>query len=384
MRIGIDATWAGVRGSGTGSYTRGLVEALIRHEAHEFVLYFRPGDERVNPLWPGNLSAKDRQPANHYQANVKLQIVAGWKQPGRTLFSLAAAAIRDRIDVFHSPGYFLPLWKGPKVATFHDANMFLQHDMWWRPGMRLSWLSLCSQTVLASRLARSIATDSNWSRAAIIHTLHVPERKVSVLYPGVEDRFFDSTSRERVDEVKAKYGLDEYVLVLGVLSPQKNLEGALQAYARVQTRGVQLAIAGRDDGPYFDEAIVPLASRLGIAAGVRKLGIVSSEDLPALYAGARVLLYPSFAEGFGLPPLEAMATGTPVVASAAASLPEVLGDAACLVDPRSPDSIAAALDQVLTDPALRARMVQRGRRRAAGYRWDTCANLALDLYAAVA
>jgi glycosyltransferase involved in cell wall biosynthesis len=366
MRIGIDATWAGTIGTGTGSYTTGLVDALVRQPGHEYVLYFRRGDEGTNPLY--RLS----------DAHVERRIVDGRGQVGRSLVNLGRSAGRDRLDLFHSPGYFLPLWLGPKVVTIHDVNMFLQWDKWWRPGMRLSWLALCAQTGLSSRLARRIVTDSQYSAGQIERVLRVSRRRVQVLYPGIDERYFSATPQPEVQE---RFGLSEYLLSVGVLSPQKNLEGIIRAFANLDRPGLTLAIVGREDGPYYDEVIEPLVHGLALSNRVKRLGVISFDDLAALYAGAQAFIYPSFAEGFGLPPLEAMASGTPVVASRATSLPEVLGDAAMLVNPHSLDDVTTAIERVCTDVVLRCSLVERGRRRAAEFRWDLAAREALKIYA---
>jgi glycosyltransferase involved in cell wall biosynthesis len=366
MRIGIDATWAGVVGTGTGSYAAGLVDALVRQPGHQYVLYFRSGDARGNPLHGLSNSAVDQR------------IVDGQGQTERSLIGLARAARRDKLDVFHSPGYFLPLWRGPKVVTFHDMNMFLQWDKWWRPSMRVSWLSLCAQTALSSRLASCIIADSHYSADEIERVLRVSRRRIRVMYPGIHERYFSATAEPAVKE---RYGLSEYLLSVGVLSPQKNLDGLVRAFSHLDQPALTLAIVGREDGPYYDEVIDPLVRGLGLSHRVKRLGVVPLSDLAALYVGARAMVYPSFAEGFGLPPLEAMACGTPVVASSTTSLPEVLGDAAVLVDPQVSNDVTAAIENVCTDQALRRSLVERGRRRAEEFHWDRTAQQALKIYA---
>jgi glycosyltransferase involved in cell wall biosynthesis len=310
--------------------------------------------------------------------------VDGNGQIGRTLLSLSRAAARDRLNVFHSPGYFLPLWPGPKVVTFHDVNMFLQWDKWWRTGKRLSWLSLCGQTLLASRLARKVLAVSETAAGQIRRLLRLPACRVLTLYQGIDDRFFQPADLAEAARLREAHGLHKYLLFVGVLAPQKNLEGLIQACAALDQPELELAIVGREYGPYFREVVRPLISRLGMEHRVAMLGTVPSEALPGLYAGAKALIYPSFAEGFGLPPLEAMACGTPVVASDRPSLPEVLGDAALLVDPSEPFAIAEGIERILTDPALADELRRRGRERAGRFRWSTAAARALEIYASVA
>jgi glycosyltransferase involved in cell wall biosynthesis len=301
-------------------------------------------------------------------------------QPGRSLLALAAAASRDRLDLFFSPGYFLPLWPGRKVVTFHDANMIQQADKWWRPGMKLTWLSLVTQSLLSAKLAQTIVADSFAAATSISSAFRLPANKIHVVYPGVDDRFFRAPDRRhstQVEGVRARY-----ILSVGVLSPQKNLEGIIRAFAALPQSDLELRIVGRDDGPYFDATLAPLLRRLGVERRVRKLGVVPPDQLAALYTGAEALVYPSFAEGFGLPPLEAMACGTPVVASNLSSLPEVLGDAALLVDPHDIGQVADATARILADSELRRTLIARGRRRAQRYRWAETARHMLAIFEA--
>ncbi|GAC1634940.1 MAG: hypothetical protein NVS4B2_22060 [Chloroflexota bacterium] len=371
MRIGIDAAWASAAGTGTASYTEGLVRALARHNEHELVLYFRPGDQQANPLY--DLDAP----------NVDRRVVGGRGQAGRTLVTLSRVASRDRLDIFHSPGFFLPPCRVTRVVTFHDVNMFLQWDKWWRPGMRLGWLSLAAQTLASSRWASRIFADSGHAATSVRRVLHLDHHRVDVLYPGVDDRYFNDDSA-RSENRPHEYDLSRYLLYVGVLSPQKNLEGIVRAFAQLDRPDLTLAIAGRVDGPYFQQHVRPLIIALGVAARVSVLGVVPPVYMRSLYAGASAFLFPSFGEGFGLGPLEAMASGTPVVASNTSSLPEVLGDAALLVDPADVGAIAAATDRLLRDPDLRDTLVSRGCDRARSYRWSVTAARALELYASVA
>jgi glycosyltransferase involved in cell wall biosynthesis len=372
VRVGIDATWARGPGSGTASYTRGLVQALSSHEEHTFMLYFRPGDETQNPLF------QLRGP------NIGRSVIDGWGQPGRTLVSLTRACSRDHLDLFHSPGYFLPLWSGPKVVTLHDMNMFLQWKKWWAAHRRRSWLSLCVQTPVASRLARRIVTVSETAAGDIERVLRVASDRISVIYQGIDDRFFEPARPELAIQLREQYDLGDYLLYVGALAPLKNLEGIVQAFALARRPGLKLALGGPRFGTHFDQVVVPLIRQLGIEHEVKVLGLVPDDAMPALYAGARAFIYPSFAEGFGLPPIEAMACGTPVIASNRPSFPEVLGDAAILVDPVDIDGLAGAIQLLSTDDAIRQTLVARGRLRASRFHWNVTAAHMLDLYARVA
>src|SRR5579859_3700697 len=358
-----------MQGTGTATYTRGLIEALCDATKHELFLYFRPGDEGKNPLTHiGN-------------SNVLHRYVDGRGQAGRNLISLARAAKRDRLDVFHAPGYFLPLWRGPKVVTFHDVNMFLERDKWWRPGMRVGWLSLCAQTILSSRLADRVLADSHHAAGAISHVLRVSPSRISVVYPGVDKRFFAS---DAVGQPHKQNELGRFILSVGVLSPQKNLEGTLRAFAMLSDSELKLVLVGREDGTYFRQILQPLMRSLGIEKRVHAVGLVSDETLAELYAHAIALVYPSFAEGFGLPPLEAMASGLPVVAANRSSLPEILDGAAILVDPFSAEEIADAIARLCTDPELHKLYVALGRAQASKFGWRETASRAIEVYESVA
>jgi len=358
VRIGIDATWAARAGTGTSTYTIGLVEALVRQFSHDYVLYFQSGDQRTNPLY------EMRHQVNEYR------VTPAMPQLARNIPGLSVTAARDKLDVFHSPTYFLPLWSGRKVATFHDANMFSEWRTWWRKGMKLSWLSLALQSLLSSRTAGIVMTDSYASKDALSRIMRVPDNKLAVAYPGVPDFFFALPTVQELEAAQKLVESANFLLYVGVLSPQKNIEGIVRAFALGRRGDQTLVLVGREDGAYYREVIVPLCRNLGVMAYVRVTGLVSNVVLRALYHQAQVFVFPSFAEGFGLPPLEAMACGTPVVAAPRSSLPEVLGSAAMYADPNDSESIAGTVSSVLNDEALRRTLVLRGTERARSYTWS--------------
>lgn len=358
MRIGIDATWAARAGTGTSTYTIGLVEALVRQFPEDYILYFQRGDQRINPLY----EIRDRV--------AEYRVTPAMPQLVRNIPGLTVAAARDKLDIFHSPTYFLPLWSGRKVATFHDANMFCEWRTWWRKGMKLSWLSLTLQSLLSSRTAGTIITDSYTSRDAVSRIMRLPTEKLVVAYPGVPDLFFAEPTVQELNAAQKLVESANFLLYVGVLSPQKNIEGIVRAFSLGRQGDQKLVLVGREDGAYYQETIVPLCRNLGVKAHVRVTGLVSNVVLRALYHQARAFVFPSFAEGFGLPPLEAMACGTPVVSASRTSLPEVLGSAAMYADPNDPESIAGAISSILNDEALRGVLVRRGTERARTYTWS--------------
>jgi glycosyltransferase involved in cell wall biosynthesis len=284
---------------------------------------------------------------------------------------------RDRAAVFFSPlpeGTSAP--PCPQVVTVHDLIPLRVPGA----GPRLARY----YRHLLPRVLRASAAVVCVSRTTADHVREaygldgVP---VHVVHQGVRAGVFRPRDPARAAETARGLGLGlgEYVLVLGESRAYKNLGGVLRAFARVREAGLTLAVAGRvgDDAPR-------LAASLGIAPRVRFLGGVDDETLADLYAAARAFVFPSFHEGFGIPPLEAMACGCPVVASRAASIPEVCGDGALYVDPADGEEIADALARVATDDTLRGEMRGRGLARAAGFSYDAAADAVAAVLAGVA
>jgi len=232
--------------------------------------------------------------------------------------------------------------------------------------------------ILARRLDGFIAISEN-TRIDAVRLLGLRPERICVIYPGVAEGFFCVTP-ETAAEVRRRYGLARsYVLFVGVIEPRKNLDVLLDAYGGLPAsvrEEFQLVIAG-----LLGWARASTFERLrGPPCGVRYLGYVPETDLPGLTAGAALFAYPSLYEGFGLPVAQAMAAGVPVITSNVSSLPEIAGDAALLVDPRSAAEVRAALARALQSPELRARLGDNGRRRAQHYRWELCAARSLEFF----
>lgn len=362
MKIGLDASWAGVAGTGTARYTRHLIQALLQaFPAERYVLYFGPGDQERNPLWP-------------LSAAFERQIVAGRGQLGRTLWSLSRAIHHDNLDVFHSPGYFLPWWGGPSVVTFHDANAVLQWQQRMHPRRAGGTISLAAQSFLSARRATAIIADSHAAANDIRRVFRIPAPRLHVIYPGVHLPPAGSTTA----------GHGRYLLYVGELTEHKNVHLLPEVLRLLACPDLRLLVAGRDAGGYVDRMVRPAMERAGVGRQVHLLSVVLDDQLAALYAGAAAFVFPSLGEGFGLPPLEAMLAGIPVVATEAGSLPEVLSEAALLVPPGSAPALANALRRVLTDTSLASDLAARGQEQAARYSWERAAHQTMDLYRAVA
>ncbi|HQU46938.1 MAG TPA: glycosyltransferase family 1 protein [Pirellulales bacterium] len=283
-------------------------------------------------------------------------------------------------NVFHEPNFVSPQSALPLVTTVHDMS-YLRYPQF-LPRDRLAWLRRkMGQTLSRSR---AILADSHFTRQELLELCPaVDPQRVIVTQLGVDFDYFNSPLHgERVADVRHRLQLPrQFVLYLGTLEPRKNLQGLIRAYgllpAEVQ-QAYPLVLAGMPgwNQAYFRRELAELRHR-GV---LHEVGYVAQDDVPALMRAASVFCFPSFYEGFGLPPLEAAACGTPVVASRAASLPEVLGEAAVYVDPHSPDDIRAALERVLESESVQRQLRQAGPARAALFRWDDCARRTVQAY----
>jgi glycosyltransferase involved in cell wall biosynthesis len=278
-------------------------------------------------------------------------------------------------DLLHAPAFGGPLLSSvPHVDTVHDLS-FLRYPQFFRSHKRfyLRWLTRWS-----CRRAAAVIAVSAFTAQEVVDLLDVPKTRVHVIHHGVEPRFCP-LPEEAVAAFRAQHNLPErYILYLGTLEPRKNLVTLLQAYAGLHKTDTHLVLAGGQGWLY--EEIFAEVERLGLEKRVHFPGYLPDDTLPLWYNAADVFAYVSWYEGFGLPILEAMACGTPVVASDTTSLPEVAGDAALLVPPDDVDAVREGLKQSLADRALHARLKQAGQRRAARFRWQTTAHHTTKLY----
>jgi glycosyltransferase involved in cell wall biosynthesis len=373
MRIGLDASLAGEPG-GTGRYTRLLVRHLVGLDPEgEYRLYFRAQDEGVNPL--RSLGGP----------RVRPQVVDGPHPLWRVHVGLARALRRDRVDVYHALAFFVPwFWRGPTVVTVHDIHPVLLRRHWWVRGSRRAYLVMRVHIPLALRRARVVLTHSAYVRDTIRARYGLPAERIVVTPPGADPFFLEAPAPHDLAVADARFGREPFFLSVGVLAPQKNPAGLVRAFARLGRRGERpaprLVLAGRSVGGYAERHLVPLIAALGLTDRVALPGYVDDTLLRALYHRATALVMPSFGEGFGLPVLEAMASGTPVIAATGSSLPEVGGDAAVYVDPAEPAAIAEAMDTLLHDAARRDELRARGRARARTFTWERPVRRVLECY----
>jgi glycosyltransferase involved in cell wall biosynthesis len=313
-------------------------------------------------------------------AGVVTAMLGGPPAPWWDQVTLPAALRRDRIDVFLSPYYKRPLAAPcPVVVTIHDL-FFIGY-----PGRRrpLYDAAMTRLARLYARGAAAIVADSEHSRRAIVERLGIPPGHITVVPVGLGREFQPATPSPAQ---RARYGLGpRYALYVGNFLPHKNLPRLLRAWAALAAPlrdACRLVLAGGDAAGRA--GLAALAASLGLGDRVVFAGVVDDGDLPALYGGAAVVVLPSLEEGFGLPALEALACGAPVVASRRGALPEVVGDAALLVDPEDEAALAAAIARVLVSGFDREAQVRRGLARAARFTSDQTAGRVVDLLQATA
>lgn len=285
---------------------------------------------------------------------------------------LPLAARRARASVLHCPANTAPHWPlGPMIITIHD---FIALEEPFRQG---GWAAEARNMARAARLAKRIITPSEYTKGQILQRVGVAADKI-VVSPWAPDAGCQAVRDPAIlAAARGAYGLDAerpYVLAFGAADARKNTAGVLRAWSLLPAelrRSAQILVIGI--GPKALDEFRRQTAALGIEAGCRLTGFAPQQDVPALLSGAAVMCYPSLSEGFGLPVLDAFACGTAVLTSSTTSLPEVAGDAALLVDPADPAAIAAGLERLLTEPALRRELASRGTERLKLYSWARCA-----------
>lgn len=369
MLFGIDSHAAEREGDGNSTYTRGLVRGML-------------GLAGPGGLGPGErlalFAATPGHPFYHaLAAGDRARVIRAMAGGGvaRLAWTLGRAARRAGVGTLHTQ-YFAPAgYRGPLVLTVHDLG-FLHVPESFPLSHRLV-MRACIPPSL--RRAERILTVSDFSRRDLIARYRVPPEKI-LITPLAAGAHFGPLDPEEVAKVLARYGIEPgYLFSVGRLNRRKNLGRLLQAHARLQAAGrrVPLVIAGKPDHGAGD---LIRATRRGGDAGVRWMGLIPEEDLPAFYAGASCFVYPSLFEGFGLPLLEAMQSGCPVVASDRTACPEVVGDAGVVVDAGRTDAIAEGIERVLADRGLREELRARGLARSRRFTWEETARRTLAVY----
>lgn len=365
MHIGIDGRYIADHYPGIGRYTFSLVEALSRLAPEEtFVVAVHPGQ-------PNSRYNLDQLAA---RSNILLEPFALPPRSPLEQVHWPQAARRWSLDVFHSPYFYMPyVLPCPSAVTIYDL-IPLVFPEGFSAGQRLIFRLMVG---LALRTARAVIAISAATRADLVRYFNLSPERVHVTPLAADASFYPRPPAE-VAAVRARYGLpDQYILYVGINKPHKNLPRLIEAYAKI-AGAPPLVLAGREDARYPQAR--ERVEALGLGGRVCFPGDIASADLPALYSGASLFVFPSLYEGFGLPPLEAMACGVPVVCSNRASLLETVGDAALTFAPEDVEAMASAIRRALHDAYLRASLRQHGLARAAQFSWERTAQETLKIY----
>lgn len=367
MRIAIDAHSVGTGLGGNESYATNLIEALAEIDhTNQYTLYVtrREAVERFSNRW-SNFSVRSTLP---HTPLIRIPL------------TLSTELRRNPVDVLHVQFTSPPFAPCPVVVSVHDLSFeHLPQTFTWRSRKQLRL------TVRRSaRSAAQVIALSDYGRQDIIEKYRLDPAMVTAIPLAASDRFEPVQAAEELQRVRQTYGIDsDYVLSVGAIQPRKNLNRLVAAYSRLR-RGnpkgklPKLVLVGKCAWLY-DETLKAI-KELELSDSVIVTGYVPEADLPALYSGAICFVYPSYFEGFGLPPLEAMQCGTPVIVGDRTSLPEVVGAAGLLVDPFDIDALAAAIEKVINDSDLRVELSVKGLERAKLFDWRETARKTLTIY----
>jgi len=367
VRIAIDASTISTQG-GPRTYVLGLLEALLRMDRNnEYVVFYN------DPIHVGRFPT-----AREIVLPGRSPLARLWRE--HVLLPLACR--REKIDLLHCPKSAIPYYSPcPVVVTLHDL-IPIKHPETEKFAAQMYWRL---QIPIAARKSSFIITDSEYARQEIMADFAVPPERITATMLGFNPAMLAARDAAEGKALRSRYGLPEsYILYVGTIQPRKNIDSLIEAYARLKRDREnlpRLVIVGRKG--WLFERLFERISELGLTHEVLFTGFVPDEDLPFIYDGACVFAYLSLFEGFGLPPLEAMACGVPVVVSNTTSLPEVVGDAGISVVPTDIDAIAAALKTVLDNHESAATMRNRGRERARTFSWERCARETLEIYRAI-
>ena len=362
MRVAIDLTALNARASGIDRYLLGMVRSLaLLERGAEFFLFVNVED-RARFAGSHRLPAHCHVLASCFRPRIFRLLFQQFLQP-LLLFAL-------RIDVLHSPTFIMPAWRGRArhVLTIHDMSSFVMPHC--HPPIRRG--PLYERIVRESiRRADLVSVPSASVKADILRFVNdVREERIRVIPCGIDDAFHPRDATEVAPVLRRLAIPAPYLLYLGTLDPRKNLPMLIDAFAKLVAEGrTEHLVLGGDAGWSPDELLSCIA-HTGLQGRIHLTGYIAEADLPFVYAGAALFVFPSLLEGFGFPPLEAMATGVPVVASDTSSLRENLAGAATLVPPGDAQQLAAAMRLLLTDETARTNSVETGLKRSQSYRWN--------------
>jgi glycosyltransferase involved in cell wall biosynthesis len=360
MRIGIEAQrLLRPHKHGMDIVALELIRALQQlDQENDYFIFVRPDEDEACLTLTGNFTLV-KVPGMNY---------VHWEQ-----IALPRAIRAYKLDVLHCTANTAPLWIDvPLMLTLHDV-LFLRQAFKVNTATAYQRLGNRYRALLVRQLVkncRDILTISKYAAYQIKSELRIPRARIEVLYNGLSSRFDSPVTTTLMDSVRERYQLpNRYFFFLGSADPRKNIKNVLQAfvrYAQIDTE-VRLVVSGKFP-PFLKKLLTPMEYAF-VQQRCQFIGYIADEDLPALYSLAEIFLFPSISEGFGLPILEAMACGTPVITSTLTAMPEVAGGAALLVDPHQPDAIARAIQQIGSKPLLRQLLIDRGKEQVTNFSW---------------
>lgn len=384
MHVGIDFTAGAWQGAGIGRYTRELTRAILAQSADiRFTLFYAAGFPRTAP--PPYLSEVERLCASHPHTRAvpiplpPRRLTQIWH---RLRVPFPIEWITGPLDILHAPDFVSPPTRARTIVTIHDLS-YMVHPECAVPGVAAFLRNAVPRAV---HRADAIIADSESTRRDLQRLLNVAPHRVTVVYPAVDERF-RPLSPDKCEPVRQRLRLPRrFILFVGTIEPRKNLVRLLEAFARIDPTSLDdngnddlfLVIVGRRGWMY--QPVFEAIERLRLHDRVRLLDFVADSDLPMVYNLAQVFVYPSIYEGFGLPPLEALACGTPVLTSNSSSLPEVVGQAALLVHAGDVDELSSGMLRLLNDRALREHLRQAGLEQARQFRWEASARQIIEHY----
>ena len=367
MRIAIDAHSVGTKLGGNESYAVNLIEALAQiDEVNEYTLFVTTAEARArfHQRWP-NFKVRSTLPHTPFI---------------RIPLTLSAELRKHPVDVLHVQFTAPPFCPCPVVVSIHDLSFEHLPETF----HRRSRIQLRLTVRSSARRAAKILTLSEHTRRDVIETYGIEPSRITAIPLAAPGHFYPVEDNRELQRVRHNYGIDgKYILSVSSIQPRKNLTRLVQAYASLrdkltETELPKLVLVGKRGWLYDDTLRALEETRL--ADSVILTGYVPESDLPALYSGAICFVYPSYFEGFGLPPLEAMKCGAPVIVGNQTSLPEVVGDAGLTVDPFEVRSIAEAIEKLINDSVLRRELSVKGRSRAEMFDWRNTAQQTLEIY----
>ncbi len=386
MRIGINAFYLGAVTTGSGQYINHLIRQLPRLGDESEYILVQDARYKIQDTGNSHLAPCLLHPVPTPFDSISENLAKLWFEQ----VSFPRACRRQGVELAHVPYFASPLFPTtPTVVTVHDLIPMLLPA--YRGSMLVRLYTLL--VAIAAKRADMVLTDSEASKWDIVHLLDIPSERVRVIYLAADDIYQPILDDHRLTAIRHKYGLPEsYLLYLGGFDQRKNVPTLLRAFAqlakdsraflvvagRLPEYGLDLAIQAKRSDFFPDPR--PIVQKLGLGERVVFTGWVPEEDKPALYSGARALVFPSLYEGFGLPPLEALACGTPVIASNRGSLPEIVGDGGLLLEPDDVEGLAGAMEKLLNDDTLWGDLREKGLAHAARFSWEKTARETLEVY----